>query len=624
MSQTELVVVQTAHSRWEENEDFHRYATAKPAQLSSPSSNIPSSISVINVPSMPEPIVPRTTSASALYSDPTTNTHGRFFTNPKTHHLLESTPITSPTITRTTTANTNPNTSHNGVFSPFQSRAALLREEKSRVAEKRLYRVVLAALFFTFFLLGLNDGSIGPLLPVYQDYYHINFLKVSMVFISNCLGCLTSAVLNVFLSSRMTFSKILTLATIFQMTAYAMMTSAPKPFALMCVGFFLNGMGMSLLNAQGNAILSMLHNPTAMGFAHASYGTGALVAPLISTQFAEMHTYVNGNPTSAGGGHPKTGDSSSGGGGGHPWSYYYAILVGTAVLNALVTVGVFRGKGYEEVLRLMAIKNHNTVGGGAGEGEGEERDGLALSRIRARSQEEPEQQESGAPITLVSTRTSRADVKAKGQTVREREEQEEATPTRMADVDAVESATGNATVVARRKEKEGASFVAVLKQLHVHILAAFVFIYVGTEVTIGGWIVTFMINERGGGVSSGYVSSGFFGGLALGRVVLLRVNRLLGERNAVFLYIGLGIALEITIWFVPSLIGNAIAVSLVGMALGPFYPIVMNQTGRLIPRKVLSGSIGWIAGFGQSGSAVLPFLTGALANKYGIIALQPL
>jgi fucose permease len=78
------------------------------------------------------------------------------------------------------------------------------------------------------------------------------------------------------------------------------------------------------------------------------------------------------------------------------------------------------------------------------------------------------------------------------------------------------------------------------------------------------------------------------------------------------------------IWFVPSLIGNAVAVSLVGMALGPFYPIVMSQTGRIIPRKVLSGSIGWIAGFGQSGSAVLPFITGALANKYGIIALQPL
>ena len=78
------------------------------------------------------------------------------------------------------------------------------------------------------------------------------------------------------------------------------------------------------------------------------------------------------------------------------------------------------------------------------------------------------------------------------------------------------------------------------------------------------------------------------------------------------------------VWFVPSIIGDAVAVSLVGLMLGPFYPIVMAQHARIVPRKILSSSIGWIAGFGQSGSAVIPFLTGALANKYGIMALQPL
>lgn len=44
--------------------------------------------------------------------------------------------------------------------------------------------------------------------------------------------------------------------------------------------------------------------------------------------------------------------------------------------------------------------------------------------------------------------------------------------------------------------------------------------------------------------------------------------------------------LEFTIWFIPSLIGNAVAVSLVGVMLGPMYPIVMSQAGRVIPRKV--------------------------------------
>jgi fucose permease len=45
------------------------------------------------------------------------------------------------------------------------------------------------------------------------------------------------------------------------------------------------------------------------------------------------------------------------------------------------------------------------------------------------------------------------------------------------------------------------------------------------EVTIGGWIVTYIIQVRGGGPSSGYISSGFFGGLTFGRVALLWVNK---------------------------------------------------------------------------------------------------
>lgn len=83
-------------------------------------------------------------------------------------------------------------------------------------------------------------------------------------------------------------------------------------------------------------------------------------------------------------------------------------------------------------------------------------------------------------------------------------------------------------------------------------------------------------------------------------------------------------SLEFVVWFVPSLIGDAVAVSFVGMLLGPVYPIVMNHSGRILPPWLLTGCIGWIAGFGQAGSAFFPFLTGALASREGIKSLQPL
>ncbi|KAI0066103.1 MFS general substrate transporter [Artomyces pyxidatus] len=173
-------------------------------------------------------------------------------------------------------------------------------------------------------------------------------------------------------------------------------------------------------------------------------------------------------------------------------------------------------------------------------------------------------------------------------------------------------------------DAQGGKYGQIFRLKALHLLAFFILVYVGIGGAIGGWIVTFIVEVRGGGSSSGYVSAGFFGGLTLGRVALLWVNKKVGERHAIFLYILLAIGLELVVWLVPSLIGSAVAVSLIGFLFGPIYPIVMNEAGRVLPRWLLTGCIGWIAGFGQTGSAVLPFLTGAIASKTGIKSLQPL
>lgn len=82
--------------------------------------------------------------------------------------------------------------------------------------------------------------------------------------------------------------------------------------------------------------------------------------------------------------------------------------------------------------------------------------------------------------------------------------------------------------------------------------------------------------------------------------------------------------LEVTVWAVPSLIENAVAVSFIGLLMGPMYPILVNHAQNVLPRWLLTGSIGWIAGIGQAGSAILPLITGVLASKFGIGSLQPL
>ena len=53
------------------------------------------------------------------------------------------------------------------------------------------------------------------------------------------------------------------------------------------------------------------------------------------------------------------------------------------------------------------------------------------------------------------------------------------------------------------------------------------------------------------------------------------------------------------------------------------YPIAMNHCGRVFPPWLQTGAIGWIAGSGQAGTALVPFMAGAVASNAGIATLQP-
>ncbi|KAG8963346.1 hypothetical protein FRC03_003107 [Tulasnella sp. 419] len=61
-------------------------------------------------------------------------------------------------------------------------------------------------------------------------------------------------------------------------------------------------------------------------------------------------------------------------------------------------------------------------------------------------------------------------------------------------------------IISRNKYKQ------IMSHKVVHLLGAFIFVNVGVRFSIGGWIVTFIIDVRKGGSSAGYISSGFFGG----------------------------------------------------------------------------------------------------------------
>ncbi|KAK7044701.1 MFS domain-containing protein [Favolaschia claudopus] len=420
---------------------------------------------------------------------------------PISNEIGPSLPVT-PGEASVTSLNVNDNreTSNSQVVSRSDSRIG----NGSRVRA----RVQLAALFFTMFLAGWNDGSNGPLIPRMQKVYNVSFLVVSLTFVLACIGFISGVMINVHWTDKLGFGRMIVLGAIMQVVGYSIQAPAP-PFPLFLISFTFNGFGIAVQNAQSNAyVVNLRHNSELyMGMLHASYGAGALSSPLIATQFAQLHH----------------------------WSFHYLVSLGLALSNVIILALTFRGRTQDE----------------------------ALARVG----------QAGGLETSTSDRSN---------------------------------------------------FRQILSLKSVHIMAFFALVYVGVEVTIGGWITTYIIDVRGGGSSSGYISSGFFAGLMIGRVALLWLNKLVGERRVLYIYAVLAIGMEFIVWFVPSLVGGAVAISLIGLVLGPIYPIIMNQAGRVVPRWLLSGSIGWIAGFGQAGSALLPFMTGAIASKTGIKALQPL
>ncbi|KAI0521307.1 major facilitator superfamily transporter [Xylaria bambusicola] len=155
--------------------------------------------------------------------------------------------------------------------------------------------------------------------------------------------------------------------------------------------------------------------------------------------------------------------------------------------------------------------------------------------------------------------------------------------------------------------------------------ATFIFAYQGAEVSISGWVISFLIATRNGDPTAvGNVTSGFWGGITLGRFLLSPVGARVGEKRFVyFLTVGAAV-FQLLVWFVPNIIGEAVSLAIVGLLLGPIYPCAATVFMRNLSRQEQVSGLGVISAFGSSGGAVAPFTTGLLAQAAGTFVLHPI
>jgi MFS family permease len=87
--------------------------------------------------------------------------------------------------------------------------------------------------------------------------------------------------------------------------------------------------------------------------------------------------------------------------------------------------------------------------------------------------------------------------------------------------------------------------------------------------------VSYLVQIRHDPLSTaGYLPTGFYGGLFLGRLLLPEPTHHFGERRMLGLYALCCLALQLVFWLVPSLVASVVTFTLMGLFLGPFFAAV--------------------------------------------------
>jgi len=134
----------------------------------------------------------------------------------------------------------------------------------------------------------------GALLPYIESYYGVNYSTVSVIFVANALGFITSAFLTQLVESRLGRARTLALSDAVIIVSYIMMavtppfpvyaiayqkylTQRPIDCALTFASYFVTGIAVAVQLALNCVFVANLANSAVlMGVFQASYGIGGI------------------------------------------------------------------------------------------------------------------------------------------------------------------------------------------------------------------------------------------------------------------------------------------------------------------------------------------------------------
>ncbi|KAL4931842.1 putative MFS transporter [Aspergillus undulatus] len=181
----------------------------------------------------------------------------------------------------------------------------------------RLLLLKLISSGFSFFVAGINDGSLGALIPHIRQEYDIDTNMVSIVYGTTFAGWFFAALTNSYLGQYLNLGVFLVLGAALQIAAHALRPWGP-PFPLFAVTFFLAALGQAYQDTYANNFVSTVKGAHRwLGFIHAMYMAGCLVGPFAATGVASS-------------------------GKGTTWELFYTAPLGLGVINLILVGAAFR------------------------------------------------------------------------------------------------------------------------------------------------------------------------------------------------------------------------------------------------------------------------------------------
>jgi fucose permease len=353
--------------------------------------------------------------------------------------------------------------------------------------------------FFSFILIGANDGALGVLIPGMRLHYGVDKATIGLLFLFQTIGYLIAAFNSGLLVERLGNRRFLVSGAASFLLGVGTLSLMP-PFVFVLGVMLPLGFGVAIIDAGLNAyIAGKPRNAALLNYLHAFYGTGALLGPVIASAILAIRW---------------------------GWNSVYLVWIG---MSLVLLVGF-----------KLIFKDQNI----------------------------------SAPEDVAKPRSN--------------------------------------------------VLVTALRVPLVWIAALFMLIYVGAEVSVGSWSYSFLTEERHAPILlAGWMVSGYWIGLTLGRLTLARVTLHIGSERLIqgcLVGVVTGVLL---VWLLPISAASALGLGLIGFSFGPIYPTTIALISNKVSSRILPSAIGFLASLGSVGAAILPWFVGMLAEHIGLWSLMP-